>query len=249
MVIYHVAVFFLGLFMLLKGADYFVSSASKIAKEFGVSDFVIGLTLVAFGTTVPELASAMTASFRNASGIIVGNTVGSYIANIGLVIGISATLSDIRTNREVLRRDGYIMLFSSILFFILILNLEISWIEGVSLLFLYISYIGFLFFYKPRYIGDYDFGDFMMFFLKLEMLSKSLEKLSSVLKGGKFEDSKLYDGGIRKFGRDAAFLIVGLTAVILGARFFILLSREDTFQIFDLVGDESVWLVLQTLSS
>ncbi len=86
-------------------------------KKLGVSEFVIGLTLVAVGTSIPELASSIAASVQQASGIVVGNVVGSNIVNIGLIVGFAAFLSPMKTEVEMLKRDGYIMLFSAVLFF------------------------------------------------------------------------------------------------------------------------------------
>lgn len=85
MIAENLLIFLLGLVLLVKGSDYFVKSASTIAEKLGVSEFVIGLTLVAVGTSIPELASSITASLQHASGIVIGNIIGSNIANIGLL--------------------------------------------------------------------------------------------------------------------------------------------------------------------
>lgn len=131
----------LGLVVLVKGADYFVDSASMIAKKLGVSEFVIGLTLVALGTSIPELASSITASFKGAPGLVIGNIVGSNIANIGLIVGLAASMAIIRTNKEMLSRDGYVMILASFLFYFFSINGIISRTESIIFLVAYCLYM------------------------------------------------------------------------------------------------------------
>jgi len=141
----NILIFVNGLVLLIKGADLFVVTSSLIAKRFEVSEFIIGLTLVSVGTSVPELASGLTASFQQASGITIGNILGSNIANIGLIASTAALLSPIRTDKLMLKRDGYIMLFCSVLLFLFILDFKISRIEALIFLLLYLAYLLFLF--------------------------------------------------------------------------------------------------------
>lgn len=101
MYLVDILIFVGGLLLLVKGADLFVMSSSWIAERFGVSEFIIGLTLVSIGTSVPELASALTASLEHASGIVIGDVLGSNIANIGLIVSTAALLSNVRTEGEV----------------------------------------------------------------------------------------------------------------------------------------------------
>ncbi len=99
----------------LKGASLFTVNASRIAKGLGVSDIVIGLTLVAFTTSLPELAVSVLSVFRDAPGIAIGNVIGSNIANIGLVLGVAALLkTGIPVKRSELRQ-GYIMLLITVI--------------------------------------------------------------------------------------------------------------------------------------
>jgi cation:H+ antiporter len=121
----NILIFLVGLVSLIKGADLFVLTSSQVARKIGVSEFIIGLTLVSVGTSVPELAAALTASFQQASGIVIGNILGSNIANIGLIASTAALLKSIKTEEFMLRRDGYIMLFSSFLLFLFMLDFRI----------------------------------------------------------------------------------------------------------------------------
>lgn len=83
----------LGLMILIKGADYLVMGSASIAKRFGVSSLVIGLTVVAFGTSLPELTVSLFASLKGSTDITLGNIIGSNIANILLILGITSALS------------------------------------------------------------------------------------------------------------------------------------------------------------
>jgi cation:H+ antiporter len=170
MVLSNIAVFVFGLALLVKGSDFFVKSAAAIAQKLGVSEFVIGLTLVAVGTSIPELASSVFAALKAESGIVIGNVVGSNIANIGLIIGLGAVIATIKTKQEMLKRDGYIMLFAALLFYVFIINGRISRGEALIFLLLYVAYIMFLFEGKPNSKDNYAFNEFIRYFLKFRYL-------------------------------------------------------------------------------
>lgn len=135
--------FVLGLVLLLKGASIFTENASKIAKSLGVSDIVIGLTLVAFTTSLPELAVSMLSAVKGIPGIALGNVVGSNIANIGLVLGISALLTKgIPVQRPELKQ-AYIMIVVSVVAVMLIVD-GMTPVKGailVAALLFYLYYI------------------------------------------------------------------------------------------------------------
>ncbi len=166
----NILIFLVGLVSLIKGADLFVLTSSQIARKVGVSEFIIGLTLVSVGTSVPELAAALTASFQQASGIVIGNILGSNIANIGLIASTAALLKSIKTEEAMLRRDGYIMLFSSFLLFLFMLDFRISRLEALILILLYITYPLFLLNKVKRHGEEVYFKDFLIYFLKFEYL-------------------------------------------------------------------------------
>lgn len=170
MPVINILIFLGGLVLLVKGSDLFVLTSSRIARRFGVSEFVIGLTLVSVGTSVPELASSLTASLQQASGIVMGNILGSNIANIGLIASTAALLTNIKTEEVMLRRDGYIMLFASILLFIFMLDFEISRLEALIFILFYLAYLLFLLDKVKRHEEDIYFKDFMIYFFKFEYL-------------------------------------------------------------------------------
>ena len=140
----HIAIFIVALIFLAKGADFFVEYAARLAKSFGVSDFIIGLTITSIGTSVPELAAAVSAALQDHTGLIIGNVVGSNIANIGLILGLSAALRPFSTESKMYERDGYIMIATVILFFAFSLNNHISAFEALIFILSYIFYILFL---------------------------------------------------------------------------------------------------------
>ena len=183
MYLVNVLIFVGGLLLLVKGADLFVRSSSWIAEKFGVSEFIIGLTLVSIGTSVPELASSLTASFEHASGIVIGNVLGSNIANIGLVVSTAALLSNVRTEELMLRRDGYIMLFSAFLFLLFVLDFRISRIEALIFLLLYVAYLLFLLDKVKKHEEDIYFKDFMNYFFKFEYLFDLKTRIESGVRG------------------------------------------------------------------
>lgn len=104
-----------GLFLLLGGGDILVRGASALAKGFGVSPIVIGLTVVAFGTSAPELSVNLLAAFQGNTEISFGNVIGSNIANIGLILGISAIIRPLAIEGVIITREIPMMLFASFL--------------------------------------------------------------------------------------------------------------------------------------
>ena len=116
----------LGFAALIKGADYFVEGASGIAKILRLPPILIGLTIVAFGTSAPEAAVSIKAAIDGSSGIALGNIVGSNIFNITLIIGITALIFPLAVERETVKKEIPFALLSSILLFILIQDVSLS---------------------------------------------------------------------------------------------------------------------------
>lgn len=152
----------LGLLILLGGGKFLVDGASSLALKFGLSQGFIGLTIVAFGTSAPELLVSLNAALDGKSDIAIGNVIGSNIANISLVLGISATLFPIKINSSVFKVDYIVLIFSSLIFYILSLNGNISRLEGFALLFILIL-INIYFFFKlgKATVGDLE-GDLIL---------------------------------------------------------------------------------------
>jgi len=129
---------------LWKGADWVVESASRIGKKFGLSDLVIGLTIVAFGTSAPEFAVTVSAAMKGQGDISVGNVIGSNIFNLGFVLGGVAAIRAIHTDRTLVFRDGVILIGITVLLRIFVNDLNMSNVEGGILVVLLAIYMGYL---------------------------------------------------------------------------------------------------------
>jgi cation:H+ antiporter len=123
-----------GFILLVWGADRLVAGASATARNLGVSPLIIGLTIVAFGTSAPELIVSGTAAYRGNPGLAVGNAVGSNIANIGLVLGITAIVYPLKVESETLKREYPLLMLIMIVSFIMAADLLYSRTEGWLLL-------------------------------------------------------------------------------------------------------------------
>lgn len=130
-----------GLGVLILGSRLFVDGATVLAKSMGVSDAVIGLTVVAAGTSLPELAASVVAAFRKQSDIAIGNVVGSNIFNIFCILGITATVSPIHSSGIGLRDGVAMMLLALILLPFAMTGRRISRVEGAILVSLYGVYL------------------------------------------------------------------------------------------------------------
>jgi cation:H+ antiporter len=119
--------------MLYYGANWLVKGSSSLARNLGLTPLVIGLTVVAFGTSAPELFISVVSSIKDKSMIAVGNVVGSNICNIALVLGLAAVIHPTMSNRSVYRRDIPIMLGVSIYLLLISFDSKIGRIEGASL--------------------------------------------------------------------------------------------------------------------
>lgn len=120
----------LGFVLLIKGADLLVDGSSSIAKRIGVSDIVIGLTIVSFGTSAPELLVNIVASFRGASDIGIGNILGSNIANIFLILGIAALIRPLRVKRNTTWKEIPLNLLAAIVLFVMANDMLIDGASG-----------------------------------------------------------------------------------------------------------------------
>jgi len=132
-VILSAVLLLIGLVMLCFGGNWLVSGGVAIAKKFRISNLVIGMTIVAYGTSTPELAASIAAAGDH-SAIILGNIVGSNIANVGMVIGVAAILAPLAIQKSVLRKEIPIMLGVTALLVLLSIDGELSQYDGLLLL-------------------------------------------------------------------------------------------------------------------
>jgi len=130
------------------GASWLVDSAARIARRFGISELVIGLTVVSMCTSAPEFGVTILAALRGMGDISVGNIVGSNIFNLGFILGGTAVIHSLKTNRTIIRRDGAFLFFGTILLTVLLWDLSLNRIEGFILFTLLAVYLGYLYWKK-----------------------------------------------------------------------------------------------------
>lgn len=143
--------FLVGIFLLVKGADIFLEYASRLAYRFSISELVVGLTLGAIGTSMPEIFVSYIAAIAGSPGIALGNASGSNMANIGLALGIGALFLPIKIEEDLLKKDFPVLIFSSLLFLLFSLNMRISRLESLIMLSLGSVYVFSL--YRRRKTG------------------------------------------------------------------------------------------------
>ncbi len=122
-----------GFVMLFFGGDWLVDGGVALARRFRISPLVIGMTIVAFGTSAPELLVSLISAIKGSAGIAIGNVVGSNIANIGLILGLTALICPIETDNSKVIRHGTIMIAASLLLMVFALKSGITRIEGLTL--------------------------------------------------------------------------------------------------------------------
>ena len=125
---------FLGLLLLYVGAEGLVRGSSSLGLRFGLSPLVVGLTIVAFGTSAPELAVSMNAAYMGQTDLSIGNVIGSNIANIGLILGLSLMVRSITLDIKLIRIDIPIMVGAAVLFCLLIIDAKLSRVDGLLLM-------------------------------------------------------------------------------------------------------------------
>ena len=130
-IIQNIVFFIAGIAFLYFGGEGLVKGSSRLARSFGINPIVIGLTIVAFGTSAPEFVVSIIAALRGSSDLVIGNIVGSNISNIGLILAISALISPLFIQMRLLKIEVPIMIILSIILYLLAFNLTIGLFEGI----------------------------------------------------------------------------------------------------------------------
>lgn len=180
-----------GLIILIKSADLFVDGSSNVAKALGIPSLIIGLTIVAFGTSAPETAVSLTASIKGMNDISIGNVVGSNICNLLLVLGISSLGGCLTAKKKIITRDFIYAIFSSIVMFIFSFSFFIN---------------------KPSNatgIIDRVDGLILLCFLGIYLYALISETLSSARKKEQKQDFNY---------KDLIYIIIGLIGIIAGGQ-------------------------------
>lgn len=136
-----IIIFIISLVVLIYSAKLVTDSASHFARVLGASEFIVGATVVALGTSLPELSSSLQAMSSGLTGIVVGNVIGSNVANIAIVLGITSIFFIIRTEHNIFKRDIPFLIISAIAAFVVLIDLKVTFIEGIFLLLMYFAYL------------------------------------------------------------------------------------------------------------
>lgn len=216
--------FLIGFVLLIKGADWLVDGASSIAKKKNISELVIGLTIVSFGTSMPELVVNLLASFNGSSELAIGNVFGSNVANILLILGVSAIITPLPIQRSIYFTEipmSMVAIFmvgflANASLFVEVKSLEISRFDGVMLLVFFFMFMGYIYVISNT---NKNKGDLNVINEVDESLSQSKAYLYiaggvlALFLGGKW----VVDGAVeiaRLFGLTETF--IGLTVVAVG---------------------------------
>ena len=134
----------IGFVLLIKGADFFVEGSSGIAKAFKVPSMIIGLTIVAMGTSAPELSVSISAALQGSNAIAISNVIGSNIFNLIVVCGVCAMLSPLPIKKETLKSEFPIAIGAGVLLLVFVLNGRLDRMEGIIFLVLFVLFLGWM---------------------------------------------------------------------------------------------------------
>ncbi|WP_440764273.1 calcium/sodium antiporter [Natronorubrum sp. DTA7] len=247
-VLESVALLVVGTAALWLGATWLVAAASRLAESVGISSLVVGLTVVAFGTSAPEIAVSTTAALEGQGDVAVGNVVGSNVFNLGVILGLVAVLAPFRVTTTLLRRDALVMAGTTVVAAFILADQSVSRLEGTLLLVLLLGYLGALWMAIRRSSGtdssgEPDSSDGGAAIEKIEEI-ETIESPEIEAIGGTADENGLVtdetataDDPVR-LGRESVRLLVGLALVIAGGR--VLVTSATTIALS--VGI-SPWLV------
>jgi len=210
--------FFAGFVLLIAGANYLVQGASDIGKKFNISNIVVGMVIVGFGTSVPELVISVTAVLKNSSEIAISNVIGSNITNILLILGVLALITNVKAVSHTIWIKVPFVLFSVLLIFILSHdnflfekpNL-ISLIDGIILLILFLVFLVYLILKEKKDVTEEQFEK------KINIKKGSLFVIAGIA-GVYFGGDWVVDNAI-KFARDFGLRegLIGATVLAVGS--------------------------------
>jgi len=177
------ALLLVSLAFLVKASEVVVDSSVRIARLLGISELVIGLTIIAVGTSLPEIISGILAAIHGNGDLVIGNIIGSNMSDVTIVLGASIIFAPVIVDKKIVKRDILIMLFSMLAMTAVISNLYVSWIEGIALLLLFIAYVDFLFLDLKSHKKEYGLAEFFDHFIKARYLQRIAEHSAIFIMG------------------------------------------------------------------
>ncbi|QEK13515.1 calcium/sodium antiporter [Crassaminicella thermophila] len=196
----------LGFVLLIKGADYFVDAASNIASILRISPILIGLTIVAFGTSSPEAAVSIRAAMKGNNGIALGNVIGSNMFNMSLVVGITAFINPLKVEKETVRKEIPFTLLSSVLLLIVMMDIRLQAMSSNQL----------------------TRGDGLVL---LSFFTIFLYYLFEVARNSKEKNDEEKNPLLRNMRKNIIFTVGGLTAIVLGGELVVKSSKEIAYSL------------------
>lgn len=184
---------------MIAGAELFLKAVDHFGLKWGISPLIMGLTVVAFATGAPELAISVKAAFSGSADLVLGNIIGSNIANILLILGITAVISPLNITRRVVRIDVPIVIVASAAVYFMALDGGLTTLDGVILLAGFVAYSYFTFVQIKKNTGDGNVDEVFQY----EMSPEELER-----------DSIFYV-------KNVGLLLVGLTLIVLGSNWMV----------------------------
>lgn len=147
----QIVILVVGFVMLVKGADWFVEGVAGIAEKFGIPQLVIGLTIVAMGTSAPEAAVSITSATKGSAGITIGNVVGSNILNVLVILGLTAVITTVAVQKSTVSYEiPFMLVITLVMLFLGITGNEITLVEGIVLWAFFILYMVYLFYMAKK---------------------------------------------------------------------------------------------------
>ncbi|KPA18183.1 K+-dependent Na+/Ca+ exchanger-like protein [Candidatus Magnetomorum sp. HK-1] len=156
----NISIIVITLLGLWKGAEWLVESSVVIARKIGISELVIGLTIVAIGTAAPEFAVSAISAIKGHGNISIGNVVGSNIFNLGFILGTVALVKPLTTTGALVKRDGSVLIGTTLILLFLLHDLCLTVLEGVFLIALLTMYISFLIYQKKSPEEEIQCGEY-----------------------------------------------------------------------------------------
>lgn len=182
-----------GFVLLIKGADFFIDGSVYLAKYFKIPTIIIGLTIVAFGTSLPEAAVSVTSSIKGSNTLAFSNIVGSNIFNFLAIVGISSLIKPVAVDRQIIKRDFPFLIIITGLVLLISIDMFQSRLDGIILLILFLEYMAYLIFHTVRSSANNNLGSDL-----------SLKEQGKDDKKEKFKLIKLF------------MIVGGLAAIVLG---------------------------------
>lgn len=236
MVIFWILVFILSLAVLVKGADWLLESSEKIAISLRISPFIIGITLVAIGTSFPELASAITAALKGAGEIVTANVIGANITNILLIVGLSAVFArTLIVKRSLIDLDAPLLATTTVLFIFIMWDRKIIFGEGILLLLAFVIYLLYTIFQRREEVITPELREILAGEgVKIQVLPSRVERRRKEIKE---KPSKL---NFKVF----LFLILGIAGLVVGANYAI----ESIVKISELLKISTALIAITAMS-